>query len=436
MDFKFENLIYNHSKTFHQNLYSTGLQNFPDDSRFRCSQVVEAMFMYSQTSNNEQLNVYDASDSAPANYIISTAVGYAPKEWTSWSSRHRYSGKISVFKMLNDQYLKDLRKGKALLLLDQSVEGYHNLWLWEWFHKECKHAKISPAAVIYTTGDQTAEEQYNRWYKKKKLNCPKLKIIPSISLSIYIRNTYRTHGMSVKFENILQHKTNNLSTIKLYDCTNLRFRSQRILNFLHLLSSDLIPYGKLSMGDKKKWPNMSKLHLQKYKLAEDILDKVGDITPMWIDNVDPTTTGQYHEYITRILDKLYLDTWVSLVVESTFFEHEHSVFISEKTFKPIACMQPFIIVGSKHSLKYLRKLGYKTFDGFIDESYDECNDEDRFISIMNSLKQIQAIPNKLEWLRSMQAILEHNHKLFLEIGTTQSIEHAEISKYYSDYFKK
>lgn len=98
-------------------------------------------------------------------------------------------------------------------------------------------------------------------------------------------------------------------------------------------------------------------------------------------------------------------------------------------------MQPFIIVGSKHSLKYLRKLGYKTFDGFIDESYDECNDEDRFTSIMNSLKQIQAIPNKLEWLRSMQAILEHNHKLFLEIGTTQSIEHAEISKYYSDYFK-
>lgn len=39
---------------------------------------------------------------------------------------------------------------------------------------------------------------------------------------------------------------------------------------------------------------------------------------MWIDGKDPNKVGQYHEYITRILDKLYLDTWVSLVVESTF----------------------------------------------------------------------------------------------------------------------
>jgi hypothetical protein len=124
-----------------------------------------------------------------------------------------------------------------------------------------------------------------------------------------------------------------------------------------------------------------------------------------------------------------------LITESSYFEYEHSVFISEKTFKPIACMQPFIIVGSKHTLKYLRKLGYKTFDGFIDESYDDCDDDIRFAAIIKSLEKIKQIDDKISWLESMREILEHNHKLFLSIGDSKSFEHQEITKYYENYFQ-
>jgi hypothetical protein len=127
---------------------------------------------------------------------------------------------------------------------------------------------------------------------------------------------------------------------------------------------------------------------------------------------------------------------VSIVTESSYFEYEHSVFISEKTFKPIACMQPFIIVGSKHSLKYLRKLGYKTFEGFIDESYDDLDDRERFLGIVSALEKIKNIEDKAAWYESMRDILEHNHKLFLSIHTQQFQEHKSLVKYYFDYFKE
>jgi hypothetical protein len=436
MNFKFENLVYNHNKSFQENLYSSGLKNFPDEPRFRCSQVVESICVYNQSSSTRPLNIYDSIDTTPTNYIISTAVAYCPEDWTPYDVNGNQSSTVSLFALLSDVYLTDLQNGKALLLIDQSVEGYHRIWLWKCLHTECANYNISPAAIIYATGDQSAEDQYVQWYTQSKLTTPRLKVVPSISLSLYIYQTYMISNLNVTFDNIIEYKTDKLLDIKLYDCTNLRFRLHRILNFLHLVNADLIEHGKLSMGDKTQWPAIKDSQFTEYNLPLNILDKIGDITPMWIDDQDPNTTGQYHQYITRILDHLYLSTWVSLVVESSFFDYEHSVFISEKTFKPIACMQPFIIVGSKHTLKYLKKLGYKTFDGFIDESYDDCNDSDRFLAIIHALKKIQSIPDKLSWLTGMREILEHNHRVFLEIGSKQSIEHIEISKYYSDYFKK
>ena len=57
----------------------------------------------------------------------------------------------------------------------------------------------------------------------------------------------------------------------------------------------------------------------------------------------------------------------------------------------------------------------------IIESYETTN-----------LKQIE---DKISWLRSMREILEHNHRVFLSIGDTASVEHQEITKYYTNYFQ-
>ena len=38
-----------------------------------------------------------------------------------------------------------------------------------------------------------------------------------------------------------------------------------------------------------------------------------------------------------------------------------ATYLTEKTFKPILNMQPFVIVGNAYSLKMLKQLGYKTF---------------------------------------------------------------------------
>jgi hypothetical protein len=137
-------------------------------------------------------------------------------------------------------------------------------------------------------------------------------------------------------------------------------------------------------------------------------------------------------YIRRILDQVYLDSWVSVVSEPQFAESEQSVFCSEKVFKSIASFHPFIIVGGQGILQRLRDLGYKTFDGWIDETYDTLPSNKRFTAIADAIKQIDNIEDKLEWFTSMKEILVHNYNLFA--SRKQPPAFLEMEQYYSEYF--
>ena len=54
-------------------------------------------------------------------------------------------------------------------------------------------------------------------------------------------------------------------------------------------------------------------------------------------------------------------------------------------------MHPFILYSTPYTLKYLRSLGYKTFGNFIDESYDEIEDNEKRIQILN--KEVKRLCN-------------------------------------------
>jgi UDPglucose 6-dehydrogenase len=76
------------------------------------------------------------------------------------------------------------------------------------------------------------------------------------------------------------------------------------------------------------------------------------------------------------------------VITETTYEHG-DVFISEKTFRAIAHGHPFIIVGPSQSLQTLRNIGFETFNGIIDEAYDQVyNPNVRMQKIVSELKRI------------------------------------------------
>jgi hypothetical protein len=92
--------------------------------------------------------------------------------------------------------------------------------------------------------------------------------------------------------------------------------------------------------------------------------------------------------------------------------------LTEKTFKPIAMGMPFIIVGTRGSLNYLREYGFQTFGKFWDESYDDADDDVRIQKISKLLIDLdqQSQFEKQQLFESMQPVIEHNWNHFYNGG--------------------
>lgn len=83
--------------------------------------------------------------------------------------------------------------------------------------------------------------------------------------------------------------------------------------------------------------------------------------------------------VSILKEELQQLSYIQVVNESFWHYSPNHMFLNEKTFKPIACLQPFIINGIPGSLKHLRELGFKTFSDWWDESYDLETDVEKRI---------------------------------------------------------
>jgi hypothetical protein len=431
INFSFENFILdsdNHTDFLRLGQHNIG--NFFDYNKllfstskiFTFSPLVENIFNFYKSGNAKTYEPYALNKMwhkyKDINYIISVGVHHNPNDWAIIS----YQGKNkTLLELLNDDYLADIRSKKAMLLIDQSYEGYHVTWLWEYFHSECKKLNISPSSIIYVTGNQIAQSQYEEWCNVNRVLEEKLNIISSISLLQLLLANFKE---SSNFESKLEYKKTH--SLKLYDCLNKNLRLHRIYNFVYLHKSGLIDEGFISMD---KVTNCDPIKLKTYGLTINEFNSAINTLPIWIN--EPNNIKDFFYYETRVLSDLYLNTWVSLVTESSYFDYENTLFISEKSFKPMLALQPFIICGSKGSLKQLRNLGFKTFSPHIDESYDDLDDKNRFAGILQSLKKIKYICDKAEWYKGMQDILEHNYNLCLSYKNTMMPEQEKLLNIYN-----
>ena len=122
--------------------------------------------------------------------------------------------------------------------------------------------------------------------------------------------------------------------------------------------------------------------------------------------VDDNVYGGFSAKINLPLERTAL--WS--VVSETIFYHD-KLHLTEKIFKPIVACRHFILVGAPGNLAYLKRYGFKTFDRWIDESYDNIQDPDlRIGKITDELRRLCNLSmDDLRCMeREMKEVLEHN----------------------------
>jgi hypothetical protein len=141
---------------------------------------------------------------------------------------------------------------------------------------------------------------------------------------------------------------------------------------------------------------------------EDYITKIVSIVPYELDTQHLPESKKSGFGVSNNKKEWYINTYINIVTE-TFFGTD--VFLSEKVFRPISNYQPFILLGDYGSLKELKRLGFKTFEPFIDESYDmEQNPKKRFKKIEIELAKLKnkSIQEIHDWYYSIKDILVYN----------------------------
>ena len=204
---------------------------------------------------------------------------------------------------------------------------------------------------------------------------------------------------------------------KYFISTNKRHNSYRVLSNHLLNKKDLIKKGYYSFYPQKDLHNEAeKEWLDYFNENKKILERNNitikqiqeDVSKSYILDPDANVPMD-HESI----EPFYEKALIAHVTETTANDCE--MYITEKTYIPILMGRPFLVIGNKHQLRFLKNYyGFKTFNKIFDESYDDepCQIA-KTIKVTEELDKFCSLPfaKAREKVESIKDVLEHNRKI-------------------------
>ena len=307
------------------------------------------------------------------------------------------------------------------IVFDCAMEGYSSIV--EKLYNKIIEYKIPEDKVFLVSGATDIKEivtVVSKSINKAPINC------------IWMREF--EHYVSVQIRD--KHLNRNPKNYqKSFLCLNRRWRLQRPVFVAKLIQNDLLPYGYVSLDlcevPNFGWDQMKESITETHK--DDVnfvnyinsnLNHLKNITPLRLDVESRFLTKPFE--LQPDLDFFYDTSYFSVVTETNYYTNSKSYvsnygaiceatrFLTEKTFKPMAYLHPFILVSTPNMLSLLRQLGYKTFSPFIDESYDsELEDCKRMNMIIDEVRKLATLSDtqRDQFLDQTREIREHNYSL-------------------------
>lgn len=134
-------------------------------------------------------------------------------------------------------------------------------------------------------------------------------------------------------------------------------------------------------------------------------------------------------------DKAYLETYFNIITETCFIETDSreqlDYYLNERNILPINAFQPFIVLNGNNHMKELKKLGFKTFHPYIDETYDSIeNTAVRFYLITKEIKKLCNMSKQEihDWYWGMEDIYKHNYNHLHEVFYPN-----QIKEFYNEF---
>jgi hypothetical protein len=293
------------------------------------------------------------------------------------------------FSCVSEKYLEDIRQGKSKIVMLFLYEGYSGSkgnYDLEVIEKWRVDANLPINSIYYVSGNLLCKqivEEKNLGYQGRPIQ-------------------YFEPWNKYNDNTIIEYKPINEKN--LYLTYNRNPRQHRIQLILNLLKHDLFDRGLISLS----------------QLVYDTPEDANQEHVEFLKNNTPFVISEgcdlFFNMCCNITKEDYEKTFISMVTETLV--DEGTLFISEKIWKPIMVGHPFIVFGNLGTLKFLKSMGYKTFDKWINEEYDNEPDSGKRCNMITDelVKLSIKTEEELKLTRDeMNEVCDYNQKWYKKL---------------------
>ena len=358
-----------------------------------------------------------------------------------------FDEKKSFLYLMNLRIKTLIQNKNGYILVNRFPEGHVTHQNYKDLHNELIKHNIPANKVMLVSSNMNGKKQY-------KIFCKSMQNLTKTKITV-IEAAHRLESAVVTYNQIIDDNFNKELYNKVWPYKNSFFtkkemkdmkdtlrekyflsynriiREYRLALVAMLYELGVQDKGIISLGAPKVnkeyggvWPTHIGDFIEDKKQNEVVSNAVANIKSLYPINADKDITPetQYTEEGEKIggavgdythFSHQYKRIYFNIVTESCYYED--CIYFSEKTFRPISQLTPFLFVGTPFSLAKLREVGFKTFSPYIDESYDEETDNDkRFFMILDEVKRLCNMTKKEihKWYYEMEDILIYNQDHF------------------------
>jgi hypothetical protein len=320
------------------------------------------------------------------------------------------------WKYISKQTMHYIFQNRVKIFFDYSMEPYVDFNTYKDIHESIGYSNLPKDSIIMCINSFNAKELYESWFteSERKLNIINLPFCLDHSSWYYDWNLTRNNKVCMDetaFFNTKQNVRDNHFLMKMKNN-----RPHRLALLFKLLSVG-------NILEKADWSFYAINSSYNEQWIEHVATEY-DLHPMDMDKIKNLYDTEPHKLQSEQNQKPHdINAWTDMDFEqyiNSYFEVCFETYIdgeykslTEKIFKPIINFQPFIFVAFPGALQLLKNLGFKTFEGFIDESYDlETNVKIRMNKISQEIIRLSSLSKEEihNWYWKMEDILLHNHR--------------------------
>ena len=296
---------------------------------------------------------------------------------------------IEFGNFLEEQHWEHVRTDPTAKILMFNPDEYYNWFDVEMWCKAIKKHRINPAQLYIVVGD----ENWQEWLIKTMKHFD-------------VEGFHICHFNFLMDRTRVQPKGNNVIATR-FAMLSRNYQKWRLDFYGKLVKKDLLRHFQYTFSNLIPYADMPVFgHDQLIADLKGMGHEVDSTLESWVRGVPYTfdtvaITEKFSDEVYRVIQT----SGINVVIESHFDPHyffpqlkhikttDLSIgFPTEKTYKAVASSKPFIMVSTPNFLAEFRRLGFKTFAPYIDESYDQIYDsQERFEALVNEIERLSKL---------------------------------------------